>query len=178
MRTKLTLLLLAAVTLIVHVAPVAAQEIWTGDPIVFTRAEGVDGTDPANMDQITEAVWITRMTGGGSIWNAVTDPLDVFTPCDGPYPSDTEWAIGDIADYAALTYCPFLADCYCACYPFYFLNDNPPGVLHLISEDIYIPIQFQYWTSGGTGGFQYTRGTQGGVPVSASVWSAVKALYK
>ncbi len=169
------LIILALVLSFASIA--AAETVWSGPLMTFTRDPYVDGTDPANMDQITDAVWITRMTGGGSIWNAVVDPLDTFTPCSGPYPTDTEWAIGDIADYASLYYTPFLQDGWADCYPFYFLNPSPWGVLHLISEDIYIPIKFNYWESGGTGGFQYERGTPGPTAAEGSTWSVVKSLY-
>ena len=172
------ILLVLALGMIAQVAP--AEEVWTGPSIVFTRAENVDGWDPANMDQITDNVWITRLTGGGSIWNYVQDQavMENFTPCSGPYPTDTEWAFGDIADYDTLDYGPFLSAAFADCWPFNMLNPSLPGVLHLISEDIYIPIQFTYWSSGGTGGFQYTRGTREGVAADGSSWSSVKALFE
>ena len=83
----------------VGIMPASALELWTGPPIEFVRPENVDGWDPANMDQITDNVWITRLTGGGSVWNYILDSevMENFTPCSGPYPSDTEWAYGDIA---------------------------------------------------------------------------------
>jgi hypothetical protein len=43
-----------------------------------------------------------------------------------------------------------------------------PGVVHLISDDIYLDINFTSWTQGGDvngGGFSYTRSTPGASPV-------------
>jgi len=174
---KLTLLLIAAAMLLAAL-PVSAEEVWVGPPLTFTRPPNVDGYNQANWDIIVEGVvGITRMTGGGSIWNGYTDPLDTFTPCSGPYPGDTEWAVGDISDYATLSYCPFLAGCYAACFPFYFFNPSPPSVLHIISQDIYIPIQFNYWECCGTGGFEYVRGTPPITPTEDSTFSTIKAMY-
>lgn len=178
MRQLISLVLAVGLIVSLAPAPVAAEEIWDGPMMTFTRADNVDGTLPENQDQITGAVWIARLTGGGSIWNALFDPMANFTPCDGPYPSDTEWAFGDIADYQTLNYGPFLSETFAACFPCYNLNPSLPGVLHLISEDIYIPIQFNSWTCGGPGGFSYDRGTPGTVGTENSSLSSVKALYK
>ena len=54
-----------------------------------------------------------------------------------------------------------------------------PSVVHLISDDIYIPIQFTQWTGGGGGGgFSYMRGTFDPSPVASSTWGSIKALYR
>jgi hypothetical protein len=71
-------------------------------------------------------------------------------------PADTEWAFGTPTNYITLHYTNWLT----------WLNGASPStlvgkqvMLHLISEDIYISLQFTVWGSGGTGGFAYERST-------------------
>jgi len=170
-------LILLSLAIVVVAAPAMAEQVWNGPSILFSRADYVDGTLAANQDQITPNVWITRMTGGGSLWNSKTDVLATHTDCLGPAPGDTEWAFGSIANYASLTYGPFLSGTFANCGPPYLILNNP-GVVHLISEDIYIPITFVTWQPGGTGGFSYTRGTPAVVPTEQTTWGGIKALYR
>src|SRR5262249_2300586 len=72
-----------------------------------------------------------------------------------PGPSGTEWAYGTTANYATLTYQPWLT--WNAMNPQSSLNTN--AVLHLIVEDIYIDIKLTSWTARGGGGFSYARST-------------------
>ncbi|MGB0933519.1 MAG: T9SS type A sorting domain-containing protein [Lishizhenia sp.] len=137
----------------------SAQTLWTGPSITFTKADGADWNLEANQDRITSNVWLTRLNNQ-SIFN-----IAVETSQTGPYdstlsPADTEWAIGSISDgINNLTFDRFVGT----------LQDNvgdyillSPMVLHLITEDIYIDVNFLSWASGdngGQGGFSYTRST-------------------
>jgi hypothetical protein len=150
-----------------------AQEIWTGPPVNFTKAGFADWTLPANQDRITDNVWITRQDNR-AIFNIKVETEYSWTNRDSPL--DTEWAVGDIADWATLTYQPLYL------YANSKVGDNilnlGPSVVHLITDDIYIPIEFTDWSGSGDGGpFSYTRGTRDPSPVEATTWSAIKALY-
>jgi hypothetical protein len=70
-------------------------------------------------------------------------------------PTDTEWAFGSLANYAALQYQTFAS---------YRNGDlsavliGNPMVVHLINEDIYLSLTFSAWPEQG-GFFAYTRST-------------------
>ncbi len=76
-------------------------------------------------------------------------------------PCNTEWAYGAAADWATLTFEPWVQ----------WHGWNPPGmlnqpaVLHLIDENAYVDITFTGWEScrdcSGFPGFAYTRATEG-----------------
>ena len=132
--------------------PIQAAEIWDGPTIVFTRPANVSSLDPVYQDRITDNVWIARDLFKG-IFNAASE---------GEYqsfvsPAGTEWADGQLADYASLTYQAWQL----------WNEGDPPGimigkeaVLHLIADDIYLSIKFLSW-GGPTGGgaFSYERST-------------------
>lgn len=151
-----------------------AQETWTGPSVVFTKANDADWNLPENQDRITDDVWITRKSTR-AIFNIKVE--SEYNKTDNDSPLGTEWAAGDIADWATLTYQPFFE------YAGGRVGDNVltlgPSVVHLIADDIYIPIKFTSWTaSAGGGGFSYTRGTRDPSPVASSTWGAIKALYE
>jgi len=125
--------------------------VWTGPIMTFSETT-TDPTQPANQDRLTESVWITR-GGSQGIFNAKTESL--FTHFLSP--ADTEWANGNLANYAALAYTNWNSWAK-------EVNPGPPGtvgveaVLHLKSDDIYVGITFTSW--GGSGGlFAYQRTT-------------------
>jgi Bacterial Ig domain len=135
----------------------ATPTIWTGPNITYTHtsADASNPTLPANSDQITPNVWITRATSLG-IFNAKTQTSygaqgsqGSGTP-DGS-PSDTEWAIGSIDNYASLSYGSWFSVLHGAD------GVGQQAVLHLISENIYISIEFTSFSEGGT--FTYVRST-------------------
>ncbi|HEV2329924.1 MAG TPA: PQQ-dependent sugar dehydrogenase [Verrucomicrobiae bacterium] len=118
---------------------------------------GSDPTQAANQDRMTSDVWITRGSTMG-IYNAAQETG--FTHNFSP--ADTEWADGTTAslptsfnnwDYWSKT-----------------IHGGPPNtvgvpaVVHLISENIYLNIQFTSWGVM-TGGFSYTRATPGLAPI-------------
>lgn len=128
------------------------QTIWDGPDTTFTKADNADHTLTANQDSITSNVIITR-ANSGSIFNIAQE-----TSANNSSPIDTEWAIGTTADINSLSFSSFRS-----------LTSgsggstqlNNPMVLHLITDDIFIDVQFTSWTSGQNGGgFEYTRSTQ------------------
>lgn len=152
----------------------AQPQVWSHGQLTFTKADGADWTLPANQDRITDLVWITRQDDAGifniraeSAYNKLTDLS----------PVGTEWAVGDISDWASLTYLPFKQ------YALGRVGQNiltlGPSVAHLVDEDIYIAIEFTAWTTfAGGGGFSYTRATFDPSPVESSTWGAIKALLR
>jgi hypothetical protein len=154
---RLPAVLLPALLSLAHIAgpaPSQAATIWSGAPITFTKADGADPTQAASQDRLTPSVWITRGNTVGP-YNASTEP-----GFGSGSPADTEWANGTTADYASLSYSDWLTWAK-------VVNGGPPNtvgvdaVLHLISDDIYIDIQFTSWSNGhvGAGGFSYVRST-------------------
>jgi len=97
-------------------------------------------------------------------------------PDDFTSPLDTEWAFGPTqpddpgpiaaSNHANLVFAPFVPALNLAVGK--NILDYGPGVLHLISDDIYLDITFTSWTSGmerGGGGFSYIRSTPAKTPV-------------
>ncbi len=72
-------------------------------------------------------------------------------------PAGTEWAEGNSADIATLTFITFQ----CAVGNNLRLSVGRSFVLHLIEDDIYLDIAFISWTvRRNNGGFSYTRSTE------------------
>src|ERR1017187_2106628 len=144
----LGVVLLGLVVLAQLAVPVAtgAATIWTGPHTTFTKADSADPTQAANQDRLTPDVWLTRGSQEG-IYNAKTETgfSHSFSP------ADTEWANGTTANYSSLTYTDWNTWAH-------GVNPTPPStvgvnaVLHLISDDIYLDIDFTSWSVSG-GGF-------------------------
>ena len=125
------------------------ESVWTGDVITFTKVDDADPTLATNQDRITDNVWITRDNAeGGQIYNLVSESAsDKETS-----PLGTEWAEGDIANYASLTYTPFRT-----------ATVKPKDavgktfVVHLIQDNIYLSIKILSWSTNKAGGFSYER---------------------
>jgi len=79
-----------------------AATIWNGPPTTFTQANPFPGA--GDRDQLTPNVALTRgsASGGGTggMFNAVTESSFIKFSS----PADTEWAVGDLTNYASLTY--------------------------------------------------------------------------
>jgi glucose/arabinose dehydrogenase len=127
-----------------------AATIWNAPLITYTQPNP-DPTQPANQDPLTAKVAITRALSSG-IFNAVTESNYTHDVS----PADTEWAVGDLTNYASLTYTSWEAAG----------GGNPvlnlPGqqlVVHLISDDIYLSLMFTSLGGHFTGGFSYIRST-------------------
>jgi len=117
--------------------------------LTFTKADYADWRLPENQDRITDNVWITR-AGSQGIFNAATESYFDFYQS----PWGTEWAYGYSTDLNPEDY-EIWRDA---------ISAYPPGMIeqpisvHLISDDIYLDVEFHSWTSGGNGGgFSYTR---------------------
>ena len=137
-----------SLTLVV-VSLTRAATVWTG-PLITYNQPAPDPTQSTNQDRITPHVWLTRAASKG-LFNAFSE-----TNVTALSPADTEWAFGTLDNYASLHYTNWLA----------WLNGQSPttlvgqqAVVHLISDDVYISIQFTFWVPMGSGGFAYQRST-------------------
>ena len=142
-----------------------ADTIWTGSTITFTQAVPYPNP-PGDRDQLTPHVALTRAapsgpgSGTGGIFNAVTETS--FTK--GSSPADTEWAVGSLANYATLTYTDWTT---CGGGSPVQTLQGKQLVVHLISDDIYLSLQFTYLPSGP--GFAYVRSTPPGADMPPTV---------
>ena len=150
--SRLLVVFLASVTALLG----QASTVWTGPVVTYSQPAPVP-TQATNQDRITPEVWLTRATSKG-LFNAFSE-----TNAGALSPADTEWAFGTLSNYASIRYTNWLA----------WLNGASPttlvgqqAVLHLISEDIYISIQFTFWSAGGSGGFAYERSTPQSLVIS------------
>lgn len=141
--------MLAALTITTLTAlQASATEIWNGRLMIFTNLAGSDPTLPSSQDRITLDVWLTRGPTHGLYNVAVESSYSSLSPVG------TEWAYGELANYASLNYQTWVA----------WNGQNPPSmvgqdaVLHVIPEDVYLGIQFTFWNIG-SGGFSYSRST-------------------
>ena len=164
--TTRILLLRCSIAICLLTAPSSAlaATIWSGPMITFSKDAFADHTLAENQDRITDAVWIAR-AGSMGIYNFASE--DAFTSSS---PADTEWAwalsgfnVGQeiaAANFENLTFNTWFV-------AHGGRGDGPPstvgipGVLHLISDDIYIDISFTSWGEGPGSGtpFSYIRST-------------------
>jgi hypothetical protein len=170
-RATTSIAVFVGVTVIALSAPASADPIvWNGPSITFTKPDHADYSLAVNQDHLTNHVWLTRFNARPLLNILIED-----SPEDFMSPLDTEWAWGPTqpgnpgpiaaSNFANLTFAPFAV----ALNRAVGLNivRFGPGVLHLISDDIYVDIRFRSWTSGevGGGGFSYIRSTPGETPV-------------
>ncbi len=151
----------------------SATEVWAGLTHFFEKNSYADITLPENQDLLTDNVIFVRGDMEG-LFNIAQEPVADNWGIGSPM--DTEWASGSIADYATLNYQTWVS----------WLNGwagdyivGNPGVVHLISDDIYVEILFSRWDNGESlpgGGYAYTRG-EGTTPTTPIAISQVKALY-
>ena len=146
-----------------------AATIWTTGPgdVTFNKPSNSDETDPAFWDKITNSTWITRGNTKG-LYNAKTETFfnDVVDPAVSP--ANTEWAFSGLegnptfgygdgaAQYLGLTF-DLWEDSLGGTGSLASNIQTLPGVLHIISDDIYIDIQFSFWQQHPGGGFTYLR---------------------
>lgn len=128
-----------------------AATVWNGPTLSFSKSGPTDPTQAANQDRLTPRVWLTR-SGSQGLYNIAQE--SGFTHFLSP--ADTEWADGTTANYASLSYTDWNT----------WAKDihggppntvNVPAVVHLITDDIYVDIQFTSWAIGGD--FSYIRST-------------------
>ena len=142
---------LAGLVLLGIFAPCSGQAstIWDGPLITFTEPAGGVGSNPANQDRLTPDVWLTRNITQGLFNAALEISYTSFSS-----PANTEWAYGSLANYATLTYTNWEG----------WNGHNPPSmvgrpaVVHLITDDVYLSLEFLSWPAAG-GGFSYERST-------------------
>jgi hypothetical protein len=161
----------------------SAQTVWSGLTFNYTHADGLNPTDPANQDRITNEVWITRGQFGGGLLNAApptgSDPAD----CDPIFgcnyqhnlsPVDTEWATSRMlansdktiaaTNYQNLAFTNW-EGAYSNQVGVFILDSNyRNAVVHLIDQNIYLDLQFTGWSSRGGGGFSYLRSVAPSAP--------------
>ena len=151
-----------------------ATEVWSGRTFAFSKAAYGDFNSPANQDQITSHVWLTRANTQG-LFNYAQELSSGGTLGDSPL--DTEWAMGDAADHASLVFQRWVD----------WAGQLPTGTIgkyacvHLVSDDIYIDIVFDSWASGSLGGgaFSYHRAVKPtATATSGNTWGRLKALYR
>lgn len=127
---------------------ITPDQIWSGATFTFEKAGNADPTEEVNQDRLTANVWLTRSSGGGQIYNAVSES----EADQDKSPKGTEWAIGSIDDVNTLEFKPFRE-----------AVGKPKSVvgkdlvLHLIEDDVYLTITFTKWGAGKSGGFAYER---------------------
>lgn len=143
---------------------IAAQGVvvWNGPLLTFSNAPGSLWFQPANQDQLTANVALTRDVKKG-LFNAFAEGSYSFANLS---PADTEWALGTLANYSTLTYYDWTT-CYGNAGVLATNILNHPSVLHLITDNIYLGITFTTWGGSG-GGFVYERTTAAAVPEPAA----------
>src|SRR5438309_8626468 len=138
---------------LVSAARAKCSEVWSGPMIGFTNVAGSNPTQASSQDRITPSVWLTR-GGIQGIYNIVAETG--YTQSLSPI--GTEWAYGELTNYASLVYNTWVT---------WAGGPGPPGpqstvgkdaVLHVIPEDIFISVRFTSWGGSG-GGFSYQRST-------------------
>ena len=152
------LLFILAIT---HTADATA--IWDGPDVTITNppSAGVQ-------DMLTSNVTLTRGETAG-LYNAAQEAS--FDTINKTSPADTKWAFlglnGNSSNSADITAANFAnlnfndwADSLGGTVNLQGNIVNRPGVVHLVSDDIYLNIQFTAWGGGISGGsFSYTRST-------------------
>ncbi|MBX2893174.1 MAG: hypothetical protein KF734_19845 [Saprospiraceae bacterium] len=122
--------------------------IWNSGSFIFEK------TSPGQADAIVPSTHITRGYSG-FIYNAVTQNGPSASGVCGPVVNNVMWALGYIDDWASLTYTNTMPIPNCS-------GSSIPGlqlVMHLVAENIYLQVTFNYWQGGGGGNFTYTRTT-------------------
>jgi PEP-CTERM motif len=146
----------------------AAPSVWTGPPVSFTKTAGTP------QDSLTPNVALTRGSTQG-MYNAVSE-----TSFNSASPAGTEWATAvnnpsvtiTATNWAALSFTDW-THAYGG--PGNTLQSNitsKNAVVHLITDNIYLNLQFTNFTSGGA--FAYQRSTP--VPEPSTIALAGIAL--
>jgi hypothetical protein len=161
MRFKLFTILV--VTVMAVSTQVYAETVWEYNYITFTKPTWADWTQPQYQDRITANVTLTRGNTQGLFNYEQEDHYQGYDTS----PLDTKWAFlglqgnpNDNASVTASNYQNLFFDSFANALDT-FVGEyivGRPGVLHLVSDDIYLNIQFSEWDCCGEGGgFSYTR---------------------
>jgi hypothetical protein len=149
-------LLAVLLLLLPGVAPkTSAATLWTGANTNFTQSAS----------NFTDVLIPGAISFSRNFAQWLFNPAAGEQGCNPYSPTNTEWAFGSLANYAALNYQTFSS---------YRNGDlsavlvGNPMVVHLIPEDIYLSLTFTAWPQHG-GFFAYTRSTPAAVSPTPSV---------
>jgi hypothetical protein len=148
-----TILAITLLVVIQGIRQCPAAQVWTGPKIAFSKEAFANPSQPANQDRITDNVWLTRENTRG-LFNIKAEASYVTNIS----PIDTEWSFGTTADIGSLTFEDWRTA----------VGGNPPAsigqdmVVHLVTDDIFIDIEFLTWGAGSSSGgfFSYERSTE------------------
>jgi hypothetical protein len=142
---------------------VVAATVWTGPNLTITKT-GFDPMDPVNQDRMVNDVWLTRGSSEG-MFNIAPGQESGYVRYTSP--SNTAWATSVMAantgkTITATNYSNLSFTTWAFAYggPGSALGSNiisHAAVVHLLSDDIYLNLQFSVFDSGGT--FVYQRST-------------------
>ena len=127
-----------------------AATIWNGPLIAYTQP-APDPTQTTNQDRLTSRVCLTRAAAAG-MFNAVTETSYTHNLS----PADTEWALGWLTNYASLSYASW--ETIGGGHPVLNLIGQPL-VVHLITDDIFLSLEFTALGEASSTGFSYFRST-------------------
>ncbi len=138
-----------------------AQQVWSGYTFSFSQGAATDDTLPQNQDAIFPDVKLTRPSTGGLINFALET---AFT--SGLSPAGTQWATGLMAansgktiaasNWQNLGFTDWL-DAFGGSGTHGSLIPNQPAVVHLLSDNVYLDLEFTSWSSGNGGAYSYMR---------------------
>ncbi len=156
-----------------------AVTVWTGPVVEFSKDPFADPMLAANQDSLTTAVSLTRGSVEG-LFNPIQEPS---FQSSGASPAGTEWAFQGLngnpdsgvsaENYESLIFTDWQNALQRRA------GDNileTPGVVHLLSEDIYFDILFTEWGKGGDAGGFFTYVRTSVIPVPAAAWLLGSAL--
>lgn len=136
-----------------------AATVWNGPLVNFTES----GSTPS--DTVLAGKVVLTRGGNNVLYNTAAG--ETFAGVSSPL--DTEWGFGTLNNFASLTYQSLAS-----------LRDgdlaarilNQPMVMHIVSRDIYLSVEFTAWGQHGAGGFSYTRSTPAAaVPPTVNITS-------
>ena len=162
-----------AVLLFCVSSPLAAATIWTGPNVTFVHAGST-----TTQDNLTANVSLTRGITQGP-YNILQESF-----YDTGSPLGTQWAFQGLngnpgsgvtaSNFASLTFTDWATS-------LGGMNNlatnilGRPGVIHLVTDDIYLNVLFTAWGGGTSGGsFTYVRSSP--VPLPGVVWLMVSGL--
>lgn len=146
----------------VNAQPIPACKILGPATITHAKPDGVGSAFADFADCITPNVCLTRGNTGSlcNVAPGVTDQCSAFNPDS---PTDTEWSLHSTTadDLSTMNFVPF-REFGSGDIGGFGISNGLWGVLHLITDDLYMDISVTSWSCCGAGGFTYTRGNQAG----------------
>lgn len=147
-----------------------AQQIWNNFAWTKTFNKNLSGS--GQFDCITSTTCLTRIT---VLFNNICENITGMQGCGYLGPCNTEWAYGNINNWATLTYQRlYLVN---GCIPPDMINN--PLVLHILNPNVYLQVTFLSWSTGGTGLFSYIRTCRNAactvLPVTVAAFSGRKS---